>query len=420
MLDIRDIRRQPVIVQTALDKRDAGISVADFLKLDAEKLQIQTELENIKHYKNEISQQISTYKKQNQDVTTLLKQVREVGQQIGRLEKSFAEKQSRLQELWLQFPNLPDEDILAGGKEANQVLYAWKGQPSFCFSPLSHMELADRHQLIDYKTGSTLIGSGFWIYRGLGARLEWALLNYCLSENQKAGYEMLMLPPVASNLCGFGAGQFPKFEDEVYKLQDEEKFLIPTAETLLVNLHQNETLKQDELPLKYTAYTPCFRKEVSKNPKEKGLIRGHQFNKVEMVQFTTKEQSGQAFDELLQQAEHLMQGLDLHYRVVKLAAQECGAAMARTYDIEVWLPAEQMYIEVSSVSNARAYQARRTNTRYKDEKGRIEYVHTLNGSGLATSRLFAAVLEQHQQADGSIQIPEMLEPFFGNNRLQWT
>ena len=261
------------------------------------------------------------------------------------------------------------------------------------------------------------MGGGYWIYRGAGARLEWALLNFCLEENRQAGYEMLMLPPVAREACGFGAGQFPKFSQEVFRIQDSGLFLIPTAETILVNLHRDQMLNGAELPLKYTAYTPCFRKETGKSPKERGMIRGHQFNKVELVQITAEEQSDAAFEQILSQAEHLMRRLNLHYRVVKLAAAECGFGMARTYDIQVWLPAEQVYMEVSSVSNARAYQARRTNTRYKDDFGRIHHVHTLNGSGLATSRLFAAIIEQNQRADGSIAVPEALLPWMGTNIL---
>lgn len=417
MLDIQDIRKQPEKVQAALDKRKFEFDAADFLKMDAEKLQIQTQLETFKHQKNVLSKKIAALKKQKQDAKQLIVQVKKISEQIAKLEKQFIKKQDALWEILMRLPNLPDADVAAGGEEANQVLYTWKEKPVMDFPMFSHSELTEKYQLVDYQSGTDLIGNGFWIYRGLGAKLEWALLNYCLNENQKAGYEMVMLPPIAANICGFGAGQFPKFADEVYTIEDTKQFLIPTAETLLVNLHCNDLLNVEALPLKYTAYTPCFRKEVTKNPKEKGIIRGHQFNKVEMVQFAAQEQSEQAFANLLAQAEHLMQSLDLHYRVVKLAAKECSASMARTYDIEVWLPAEQMYKEVSSISNARTYQARRMNTRYRDGDGQIRYVHTLNGSGLATSRLFAAILEQNQQRDGSIQIPKVLIPFVGVDKI---
>ncbi|KIR02291.1 Seryl-tRNA synthetase [Lachnospiraceae bacterium TWA4] len=404
MLDLQEIRKQPKKVQIAFDKRGQTISVNEILTIDQEKLKLQTDLQELRQKKNQLSKDISNLKKQKQEVSKQLEEVSGLKEQIKQLEQLFIEKDHELNEILIQLPNVVDEDV----STENEVLYSYKEKT---YADKGHIELCKEYQLIDYQLGSDLIGTGYWIYKGMGAKLEWALLNFFLKENQLAGYEMVMLPPVAKGLCGYGAGQFPKFKKEVYHIQDEDQFLIPTAETLLVNFHQNEILKSNELPLKYTAYTPCFRREVSKHPDEKGMIRGHNFNKVEMVQFTTQENSDKAFNELLAQAESLMKKLDLHYRVVKCAASECSASMARTYDIEVWFPKEQIYKEVSSVSNARTYQSRRSNSRYKDEKGKIHYIHTLNASGLATSRLFAALIEQNQQEDGSIKIPKVLEPF---------
>ena len=293
------------------------------------------------------------------------------------------------------------------------------------FTPLDHVELCRRHGLIDYERGVKLSGSGHWIYRGKGAQLEWALLNFFVSEHLKDGYEFILPPLALGYNCGFGSGQFPKFKDEVYWVEDAEasdrtkmKFMLPTAETALVNLYSGEMLKESELPKKLFAYTPCFRKEAgSYRSEERGMIRGHQFNKVEMVQITTPEQSDAAFEELVGKACSLVSKLGLHFRLSKLAAGDCSASMARTYDIEVWIPSMGIYKEVSSVSNARDYQARRNSMRYKGADGKNRYVHTLNGSGLATSRVLPAIVEQYQQADGSIVVPEVLRKYVGADRI---
>jgi len=413
MLDIRELRKHPEKVQKNFDRRGTESSVEEVLALDRERLRLQTALQELRQEKNLLSRQVAGRKKQGLDADDLLESVGALGERLNSLTGSLEKKRQELEMIFQRLPNLLDDDV----GEADEVLYQWKEKPVFAFPLAGHMELCKSCGLIDYETAGSLMGGGYWIYRGAGARLEWALLNFCLEENRQAGYEMLMLPPVAREACGFGAGQFPKFSQEVFRIQDSGLFLIPTAETILVNLHRDQMLNGAELPLKYTAYTPCFRKETGKSPKERGMIRGHQFNKVELVQITAEEQSDAAFEQILSQAEHLMRRLNLHYRVVKLAAAECGFGMARTYDIQVWLPAEQVYMEVSSVSNARAYQARRTNTRYKDDFGRIHHVHTLNGSGLATSRLFAAIIEQNQRADGSIAVPEALLPWMGTNIL---
>lgn len=409
MLDIRDLRRQPEQIQENFARRGLTVSVEEILRLDQQKLKLQTELEQMRCEKNRLSKEVAARKKDGRSAEDLLEQI---GAMRTRLEDLTAAVERKAEELenWLErLPNLVDDDV----SETNEVVCTFGIPPSFTFSPLDHIELCHRHGLVDYETAGSVAGSGYWIYRGAGARLEWALLNFCLAENQKAGYEMLMLPPLAKEICGFGAGQFPRFAGEVYSIAGSDLFLLPTAETVLVNLHRGQVLDGERLPLKYTAYTPCFRREGSRRVQERGMLRGHQFNKVELVQFAAQEWSGEAFAQILSQAQHLLEQLELHYRVVKLSAGECGFSMAKTCDLEVWLPAERTYLEVSSVSNARTFQSRRTNTRYRDSSGKCRYVHTLNGSGLATSRLFAALLEQNQTADGRIRIPQALIPWMG-------
>ena len=315
-----------------------------------------------------------------------------------------------------ELPNTPDNDVAVGGKENNQVLTTNLEQPKFNFQLKPHYEILKDLKMIDYDRGTKIAGEKNWIYTGIGARLECALINYFIDTHIKNGFQFMMLPYMLKYECGFGAGQFPKFNDEVYMIKTEDekniKFLLPTAETGLVNLHSNEILNIDELPKKYFAYTQCFRVEAgSSREEERGTIRGHQFNKVEMVQYVTEGKTEEAFNELLNIAESLMKGLGLHYQVSKLAAGDCAQGMCRTYDIEVWIPSMKIYKEVSSVSNSRDYQARRNNTKYRDNDGNLHYVCTLNGSGLATSRLVPAIVEQYQNEDGTITIPEVLRPY---------
>ena len=349
-----------------------------------------------------------------------------VSDQIKGMDAERAQLEARVQEILDGLPNLPDDDVPAGGKEANQVLRSGGSKPEFTFEPKDHVALAESLGLIDYERGVKLGGNGFWIYRGAGARLEWALVNYFISEHQKDGYELVLPPHLLNYACGYTAGQFPKFEADVFAITRDEKngqptqFLLPTAETALVNLYRDEILREEELPKRLCAYTPCYRREAgSYRTEERGTIRGHQFNKVEMVQYTTPEGSDAAMEEMVAKAERLVQGLGLHYRLSKLAAADVSAAMARTFDIEVWIPSIADFKEVSSASNARDYQARRGNIRYKRrEGGRNAFVHTLNASGLATSRVIPAICEQLQQADGSVVVPEVLRAWFGADVLR--
>ena len=351
-------------------------------------------------------------------------EMRELGDKISECDRVAKEYDEQVFNLLAAYPNIPDEDLLGGEKENNKVIKIVGEKPSFDFPMQNHVDLCTKLGIIDYTRGTKLSGGGFWLYRGDGARLEWALLNFFVQEHLKDGYEFILPPHQLGYNCGFGAGQFPKFADEVYWLDCDEdrmknRFMLPTAETALVNMYAGEILPEEKLPMKFFAYTPCYRKEAgSYRAEERGMIRGHQFNKVEMVQYAHPAHSKEAFEELVNKAASLIEKLGLHFRISKLAAGDCSASMARTYDIEVWIPSMGIYKEVSSVSNANDYQARRNNTKFRDSKtGKTAFVHTLNGSGLATSRVFPAIIEQYQNADGSVTVPEVLRPFMGGQEI---
>ena len=351
------------------------------------------------------------------EMNTLKETIKENDAKIAAVEAEY-------RELMLALPNLPDPDLKPGGKENNEPLKYFGEPHKFDFEPKNHVELCTSLGLIDYERGVKLGGNGFWIYKGMGARLEWALLNYFIDTHIKDGYTFILPPHMLEYQCGLTAGQFPKFADEVYKIAnptDEGRvhYMLPTAEAALASYFRDEMLRESDLPAKMFAYTPCFRREAgSYRADERGMVRGHQFNKVEMFQFTLPEKSDEAFEELVTKAEALVSGLGFHFRTVKLAAGDCSASMARTYDIEIQIPSMNGYKEVSSVSNARDYQARRGNIRFKREAtGKPEFVHTLNGSGLATSRILPALVEQNQLADGSVKIPPVLQKYLGGVEL---
>ncbi len=420
MIDIKLLRSEPETVKEAIRKKIAGgldEVIDEILDLDAKRRQMSAYVESMKAEQNAASKQIPQIKKAGGDASELMAKMKDLSATIKAEDAALGELEDKQKTLLLSLPNMPDPDVLAGGKENNAAVHIWGTKPEFDFEPLNHVDLCEKHGLIDYERGAKLGGNGAWIYRGLGARLEWALLNFFISEHIADGYEFLLPPHMLNQACGTVAGQFPKFADEVYWIKNptgEDKFILPTAETALVNLHRDEVIPVDELPKKYIAYTPCYRREAgSYRSEERGMIRGHQFNKVEMVQYTTAEGSDAAFEELVGKAEKLVQKLGLHYQLSKLAAGDCSYSMARTYDIEIWIPSMGIYKEVSSASNARDYQARRGNIKYRGEDGKLTFAHTLNASGLATSRVMPALVEQMQQPDGSIKIPEVLRPFMG-------
>lgn len=418
MIDINKIRNNKEEVEKALLKRMDNVNLDELLEWDKEKRRIGTLMDEYRAERRKVSDTIPAMKKEGKDTTEIVEQMKELGTKIDEGMNKYNELDKKIFDYLAELPNTPDDDVPAGGKENNEVLGTNLEQPKFDFEIKPHYEILKDLKMVDYERGTKIAGEKNWIYTGIGARLEWALINYFIDTHIKNGFQFMMLPYMLKYECGFGAGQFPKFNDEVYMIKDEEndekntKFLLPTAETGLVNIHSNEILNIDELPKKYFAYTQCFRVEAgSSREEERGTIRGHQFNKVEMVQYVTEDKTEEAFNELLNIAEGLMKNLGLHYQVSKLAAGDCAQGMCRTYDIEVWIPSMGIYKEVSSVSNSRDYQARRNNTKYRDNNGNLHYICTLNGSGLATSRLVPAIVEQYQNADGSITIPEVLRPY---------
>ena len=420
MLDIKYIRENPeeVIARLLVKGKDARADIEAILALDGERRTLITETEAIKAEQNKMNKLIPQYKKEGKDVAPIFAEMKAMSNKTKEIDEKLKDVEAKQTDIMLGLPNLPDPDLLPGGKENNQPLRYWGEPRAFDFEPKHHVDLCTNLGLIDYDRGTKLAGSGFWIYRGMGARLEWALLNYFIDTHLADGYELILPPHMLEYECGLTAGQFPKFADEVYKIENPTDnrmhYMLPTAEAALASLYRNEILTEADLPKKLVSYTPCFRREAgSYRSDERGMVRGHQFNKVEMFQFTLPEQSDAAFDELVTKAEALVAGLGFHFRTVKLAAEDCSASMARTYDIEIQIPSMNGYKEVSSVSNARDYQARRGMMRVKRANGKTEYLHTLNGSGLATSRILPALVEQNQNADGSINVPDVLKKYLG-------
>ena len=435
MLDIKKIKENPDAVKAGLHAKevDCDAIVDRILELDTEIRGLKTSTENRTAQKNKLAKENGKLfgmkkkaEKSGEDTSALDTTIEANKQESIALDAANEADTAKLKDLsgefrvaMLSLPNLPDADLLPGGKENNEPLRYVGKKPEFDFEPKHHVDLCCGLGLIDYERGVKLAGAGNWMYTGMGARLEWALLNYFIDCHTADGYDFILPPHMLEYQCGETAGQFPKFADEVYKIanptDDRIHYMLPTAEAALCSIYRDEILSEADLPKKLFAYTPCFRREAgSHRADERGMVRGHQFNKVEMFQFCRPEDSDAAFEELVTKAEKLVEGLGFHFRTVKLAAGDCSASMARTYDIEILIPSMDGYKEVSSVSNARDYQARRGNIRFRREAtGKPEFLHTLNGSGLATSRIFPALVEQNQRADGSIVVPEVLRKYLG-------
>ncbi|MCQ2795851.1 MAG: serine--tRNA ligase [Bacilli bacterium] len=414
MIDVKLIIEKPEEVKKALAKKLWDFDPNKVIELDKKRKELIKQTEANKAEQNKLSAQVPQYKKEGKDPKEIFAKVKELASKNKEGEIELKKVEKEIFDIVAELPNLPDDDLLPGGKENNKVIKEVNQKPNFNFKIKDHVELAKSLGLVDYDRAAKISGEGTWIYTDEGAELEWALINYFISTHLKNGYHFILPPHMLNEESGFGAGQFPKFKNAVFHVEGNNKFLLPTAETALVNYHRNEILKESDLPRKYFAYTPCYRQEAgSYRTEERGMIRGYQFNKVEIVQYTTEEGSDKAFEEMINVASGLVERLGLHFRLSKLAAADCSHSMARTTDIEVYLPSIGIYKEVSSASNARSYQARRTMARYKDKDGKTHYCHTLNASGLATSRLFPAILEQFQQEDGSVIIPEVLRPFMG-------
>jgi seryl-tRNA synthetase len=421
MLDLARIRVAPAEVAAALAKRVA-IDFTDLLARDAERRDLTSQADALKARRNRASASIAELKRSGADASAPIAETRALGDQIKQLDQRVAELEHRVTSELEVLPNIPDADVPAGGKEANRQLSQWGEPASATATGEDHVAIAERLGLIDYARGTKLAGNGFWVYRGKGAQLELALLNYFIARHVAAGFELLLVPHIVGRQCAYDAGQLPKFGDQdIYSVGDpgDEQILIPTAETALAALHRGEILEADSLPRRYCAVTPCYRREAgSYRSHDRGTIRGHQFNKVELFEYVAPDRSAAAFDELADAAQGLVKELGLPHRVSLLAAGDCSAAAAKTHDIEVWIPSMASFEEVSSASNTRDYQARRSATRMRGGGQRAtEFVHTLNASGLATSRLLPALLENRLQADGSVEVPEALQPFTGFDRI---
>ncbi len=411
MLDLKFIRSNPDLVREAIRNKNEKADLDALLEVDETRRRLQFEFDQLKARQNQVSQTIAQKKKAKEDAAELLLEMSAVADEIKTLNSSLNEANSRLDQLLLRVPNLPHPSVYVGLDEsANRVLREWGAKPSFDFEAQDHLALAEQNQLLDLARGAKLSGSGFPVYTGRGASLERALINFMLNHHiREHGYTEVAVPVLVNRKTMTGTGQLPKLEEDMYRVDLDDLFLIPTAEVPVTNLHAEEVLRPEQLPLKYVAYTPCFRREAGSYGKDtRGLQRLHQFNKVEMVRLVEPESSYEALEEMLLDAEHILRALGLHYRVVELCTGDLSFASAKTYDLEVWAPGVGKYLEVSSVSNFEDFQARRANIRYRDKDGKPRFLHTLNGSGLATPRLFIALLESYQNAAGGFDLPEPL------------
>lgn len=416
MLDIKLIRDNPDLVKERLSRRDESyVKVIDkLLEIDEERRKIIKNIEDLRSERNEKSKLFPIYKKEGKDVSEIQNRVKEIGEIIKKLEENLEKKEEEFNNALYYIPNLPTEDVPIGKDENDNVEIRRWGKPrKFDFEPLSHYEIGERLGILDFERGTKLSGSRFTVMYKEAARLERALINFMLDiHTKKHGYTEVWTPALVKPEILFGTGQLPKFKEDIYKIEDEDLYLIPTAEVTLTNLHNDEILLEDELPKYYTAYTPCFRKEAGSHGKDvKGILRQHQFDKVELVKIVKPENSYNELEKLVNEAETILQLLELPYRVVLLCTGDMGFSAAKTYDIEVWIPSQNRYREISSCSNTEDFQARRAKIRYKDKNGKNHYVHTLNGSGLAVGRTVIAIMENYQKPDGTFEIPKVLKDY---------
>lgn len=424
MLDIRFVRENTDVVIDALKKRGESTDILDkILKIEEDRRDVLKVVEDLRQKRNKISQEIGYRKKQGEDAPTLLSEAKSVSDQITQKENSLRELENRAMEELLLIPNIPDESVPVGTDETqNQEIRSWGTKPEFSFEPKNHWDIGEGLGILDFERAGKIAGARFVINKGNGARLERALMNFMLNlHTREHGYTEIFPPILVNRESMTGTGQLPKFEADLFQLTEESKgfLLIPTAEVPVTNIHREEILKEEELPIYYTAYTPCFRREAGSYGKDtRGLIRQHQFNKVELVKFVKPEGSYHELESLTANAEEVLRRLGLHYRVVTLCTGDLGFSAAKTYDLEVWFPAQQKFREISSCSNFIDFQARRAGIRFKRQgrKG-TEFVHTLNGSGLAIGRTLAAILENFQEEDGSVIIPEVLRHSMGTDKI---
>lgn len=416
MLDIKKLKQDPKLFEEKLRTKDPEISIDEAINSYDRFCETKQKLEQYQAQMNDAAKMIGEKKRKGEDASDIMSRLKTLKEAIAKYSNEVKEQESLYIDLLSRFPNLPMDDIKISLDPADNVCIKEVGmKPTFNFSFKNHVELNEKLQLFDFERGAKISGSGWPIYKNMGAKLEWALIQYMISIHLKNGFEFWLVPHLVQPEVMYGCGQLPKFKDQSYKITDKDYslYLLPTAEAALNGLHSNEIMDLSE-PKKYISYTPCFRREAGAlGANERGLIRVHQFNKVEMFSFCRPEESEKMFSEMLSSAEEILQGLGLHYRNMLLVTGDMSFPSAKTVDIEAWLPGQNRYYEVSSVSNCTDYQARRSKIRYKDENKKNQYVHTLNGSGLATSRLMVALLENNQNEDGSVTVPEVLRPYIG-------
>jgi seryl-tRNA synthetase len=415
MLDLKELRKDPTGLEAKLKNKVPEVSLSPVLALDEKVRALKTEVEELKSKKNSASKEIGMKKQKGEDVSSFMSEMNALGDKISALDPEIAKAEEELKYSVSVLPNVPMDDVpISPSPKDNVCVKIWGEKREFDFPFKNHVELNETLKLFDFVRGAKTSGSGWPLYVGMGARLEWALLNYMLDTHRKNGFTQVMPPLLVRPEIMYGSGQLPKFEQQLFKLKDDDYhlYLIPTSEVSINGMHYDEILEDEALPLKYTAYTPCFRREAgAAGSQERGLIRMHQFNKVEMFCLTKPEESDQVYEEMLSSAEEILQGLGVHYRNMLLTTGDMSFAAAKTIDIEVWLPGQNRYYEVSSVSNCTDFQARRSQIRFKHKKEKPQFVHTLNGSGLATSRLMVALLENNQQKDGSVLVPKVLHKY---------
>ena len=418
MLDIKRIRQNPEEVKELLGKRHGSFPIDELLELDEKRRKALVEVEDMKARQNAVSKEIPRLKKEGKDATETLNEMKELSNQVSELNIEVKEMDESIKNILLQIPNTPNKEVVEGKSDADNVEIRRFGEPrEFEFEPKPHWDLGTDLGILDFERASKITGARFTLFKGLGAKLERAIISFMLDlHTNEHGYTEMLAPFMANRESMTGTGQLPKFEEDMFHLPGKDYFLIPTAEVPLTNIHRDEILEEKDLPVLYTGYTPCFRQEAGSAGRDtRGLIRNHQFDKVELVKLSKPEDSYDELERLTANAEEVLKRLNIPYRVVMLSTGDLGFSSAKTYDIEVWMPSYNRYVEISSCSNFEDFQARRTNLRYRREDNKkLEYMHTLNGSGLAVGRTFAAILENFQQEDGSVIIPEALRSYMGN------
>jgi seryl-tRNA synthetase len=420
MLDLKFVRSNPGVVKEALDKRGAKVNLDEFLAQEESRRKILVEVESLKGQRNRVSEEVGRLKQSGQDADALVQEMRQVNQDIKELESKLTEIEQMMSNYLYEIPNIPHSSVPVGRDESQNVVERTWGEPkNFEFTPKAHWEIGERHDILDFARGAKVTGARFTFYKGLGARLERALMNFMLDTHTDKGYKEIFPPFMVHRHSMVGTGQLPKFEEDAFKVAGTEYFLIPTAEVPVTNLYREEILNEEQLPIFHCAYSACFRAEAGAAGRDtRGLIRQHQFNKVELVKFVKPEESYSELEKLTGDAEAILQALELPYRVVSLCTGDLGFTSAKTYDLEVWLPSFNTYREISSCSNFEDFQARRANIKYRSNpKAKPEFVHTLNGSGLAIGRTVSAILENYQQEDGSVVVPKVLRPYMGGKEV---